>query len=176
MGQHHERDAALIAFDSGVPDILGDEIMQIVDIALEKKDTARAITALEAVVAADFDNVSAARQLASLLKEAKVTDPAKLRPVYQRIIAIDPFDSEAHSTLGRLLMQANQPQEAVRNFKAVVALNPVDQAAAYTDLAESYLKSGQRADARRQTLLALEIAPSYERAQNLLLEIAGSRP
>jgi Tfp pilus assembly protein PilF len=57
-----------------------------------------------------------------------------------------------------------------------VALKPVDQAAAFTDLAESYLKSGQRADARRQTLAALEVAPSYERAQNLLLEIAGSRP
>ena len=60
--------------------------------------------------------------------------------------------------------------------KAVVALKPVDQASAHTDLAESYLKVGRIADARRQTLAALEVAPSYERAQTLLLRIAEARP
>ena len=99
-----------------------------------------------------------------------------VRPVYQRIVAIDPFDGEAHGVLGRLSMQMNQPADAVRAFKAVVALKPVDPALAYTDLAESYLKSGNRAEARRQTLAALEIAPSYERAQDLLLRIAEGRP
>jgi Tfp pilus assembly protein PilF len=73
-------------------------------------------------------------------------------------------------------MQRNRPDAAVREFKAVVALKPVDQAAAYTDLAESYFRSGQRAEARRQTLAALEIAPSYERAQDLLLKITEARP
>jgi len=58
----------------------------------------------------------------------------------------------------------------------VVAMNPIDQAAAFTDLAESYFQSGQRADARRQTLAALEVAPSYERAQDLLLKLAEARP
>ena len=96
--------------------------------------------------------------------------------MYQRISDIDPFDADAHSMLGRLAMQAGQPDVAVREFKAVVALGPIDKAAAYTDLAESYLRSGKRADARRQTLAALEIAPSYERAQDLLLQLAGSNP
>ena len=56
-----------------------------------------------------------------------------------------------------------------------VALKPVDQAGAYTDLAESYLKSGRRAEARKQVLAALEIAPSYQRAQDLLLAIAEAK-
>jgi Flp pilus assembly protein TadD len=110
------------------------------------------------------------------MKEMNVTDPARLRPAYQRIVAIDPFDAEAQAQVGRLSMALNQPQLAARHFKAVIGLKPVDAAAAHTDLAESLLKGGQRADARRQTLAALEIAPGYERAQNLLLEIAGSRP
>jgi Tfp pilus assembly protein PilF len=59
---------------------------------------------------------------------------------------------------------------------AVVALGPVARAAAYTDLAESYLKSGKRAEARKQTLAALEVAPSYERAQTLLLQLSEARP
>jgi Tfp pilus assembly protein PilF len=54
-------------------------------------------------------------------------------------------------------------------------LKPVDPAMAYTDLAESYFKSGNRAEARKQTLAALEIAPSYERAQDLLLKIAENK-
>ena len=47
---------------------------------------------------------------------------------------------------------------------------------AFTDLAESYFKGGRRAEARKQTLAALEIAPSYERAQSLLLKLAEDKP
>src|SRR5262245_24248085 len=149
---------------------------QIAAIALQKKDTARAITALQALIAADFDNVEAARQLAKLLAQSGVTDAAKLRPVYQRIVSVDPFDAEAHTMLGRVSMQMNQPEAAIRSFKTVIALKPLDPALAHTELAESYLKSGNRAEARRQTLAALEVAPSYERAQDLLLKLAEGRP
>ena len=149
---------------------------RIADIALQKKDTARAIKALQELETYDFDNAEVARKLVRLMKESGVQDPAALRPIYQRIVQIDPFDADANANLGRMAMQMNQPAEAVRPFKAVVALKPVDPAMAHTDLAESYFKSGNRADARRQTLAALEIAPSYERAQDLLLKIAeGSK-
>ncbi len=47
----------------------------------------------------------------------------------------------------------------------------MDRAVALTDLAESYLKSGKAAEAKKQTLAALEIAPNYERAQALLLQL-----
>ena len=49
-------------------------------------------------------------------------------PVYQRIAAIDPFDAEAHAALGRFAMQRNDADAAVREFRAVLALNPVDPA------------------------------------------------
>ena len=57
----------------------------------------------------------------------------------------------------------------------MLELNPVDRAAAHTDLAESYFQGGRRADAKKQTLAALEIAPSYERAQELLLKLVEQR-
>ncbi len=147
---------------------------QMADIALEKKDQARAITELQALVTADFDNVDAPRKLVTLLRQEKIEDPARLRPLYERITAIDPFDSEAHARLGRLAMDRNDPESAAREFRAVLALKPVDRAAAETDLAESYFKSGKKGDAKKHTLAALEIAPSYERAQELLLKLAGS--
>jgi len=149
---------------------------QVAEIAIERKDPVLAMRALENVVRTDFDNVEAARMLVRLMRENNVTDAARLSPVYQRIVAIDPFDADAQAQVGRMAMAANEPDRAIRAFSAVVALKPVDQAAAYTDLAESYFKAGRRAEARKQTLAALEIAPSYARAQDLLLDIAGSQP
>jgi tetratricopeptide (TPR) repeat protein len=146
---------------------------QIAAIAMEKKDQPRAIAALTSLVAVDFNNVEAARMLAGLLRQNNVEEPAKLLPVYQRIAAIDPFDADAHTMLGRFALQGNDADVAAREFRTVVALGPVDRAAAYTDLAESYFKGGKRAEAKKQTLNALEIAPSYERAQDLLLKIVG---
>jgi tetratricopeptide (TPR) repeat protein len=148
----------------------------LADIALQRRDNAGAIDALQGLVAADFNNVEAARKLASLMRDTNVTEPSRLEPVYRRIVAVDPFDAEARAALGRVLMKQNKADAAVREFKAVVAMNPVDQAAAYTDLAESYFQAGKRAEARRQTLAALEVAPSYERAQDLLLKLAEARP
>src|SRR5207245_3616620 len=96
-----------------------------------------------------------------------------LRPVDERIGALDPFDADAHTNRGRLALQRNEADTAAREFRTVLALGPVDRAAAYTDLAESYFKGGKRAEAKKQTLAALEIAPNYERAQDLLLKIVG---
>jgi tetratricopeptide (TPR) repeat protein len=170
--QAFERAAALVPVARGAES----PHAQMAAIALEKNDRTRAITELQALVAIDFDNIDAARQLAKLLRDVGVTDPAKLAPVYERIAAIDPFDTDVHATLGRVAMLRSQPDVAAREFRAVIALKPVDTAAAYTDLAESYLKGGKKADAKKATLMALEIAPSYERAQALLLTLADNRP
>jgi tetratricopeptide (TPR) repeat protein len=162
-----ERAAALVPAAGGP----GSPHEQLAAMALEKKDRARAITELTALVAVDFNNVEAARQLADLLRQSGVEDPARLTPVYQRIAAIDPFDPEAHAMLGRYALARNEADFASREFRAVLALGPVDKAAAYTDLGESYFKGGKRAEAKKQVMLALEIAPGYERAQDLLLKL-----
>ena len=162
-----ERAAALVPIAGGP----GSPHEQMAAIALEKKDRPRAIAELTALVAVDFNNVEAARQLADLLRQSGVDDQAKLRPVYQRIAAIDPFDPEAHAMLGRYALERNEAEAAAREFRTVIALGPVDKAAAFTDLGESYFKGGRRADAKKQILSALEIAPGYERAQGLLLKL-----
>lgn len=166
-----EKAASLVPFATGPS---GPQA-QIAQIALQKKDPARAITALREVLKYDFDNLDAARQLSELLEESGVTDAAQVEPVHKRIVAIDPFDQQSHAALGRFAMARSDFESASREFRAVLALSPVDRAAAHTDLAESYWRGGKRADARKQTLAALEIAPSYERAQDLLLNLAEER-
>jgi tetratricopeptide (TPR) repeat protein len=149
---------------------------QMAELALEKEDRPRVIAELQALVAVDFDNLSAARGLSSEMRRAKIDDPARVRAVNERIIAIDPFDGEAHATLGRLAMQRNEPDTAIREFRTVLALKPVDPAVAHTDLAESYFKAGKTAEAKKETLSALEVAPTYGRAQDLLLRLVEPRP
>jgi tetratricopeptide (TPR) repeat protein len=165
--QAYERAAKLVPAAGGV----GSPHEQMAAMALEKKDRPRTISELTALVAVDFNNVEAARLLAQQLQLERIEDPARLQPVYQRIAAIDPFDAEAHTMLGRFALQSNDADAASREFRTVIALGPVDRAAAYTDLAESYLNAGKRAEAKKQTLAALEIAPTYERAQGLLLKL-----
>jgi tetratricopeptide (TPR) repeat protein len=141
-------------------------------LALDAGDKTRAIAELEAHIAVDYTDVESARRLASLVDPS--TDPRRARLAHERIVAIDPFDSRSHSILGRLLLAAKDPR-AVQEFRAALAAGPVDQAAAHTDLGESYLSGGRRAEARREALRALEIAPTFGRAQDLLLKTSEGR-
>ncbi len=159
------------------PTAIGDDSphAQLAEIALEKKDRALAIRELTTLMNVDFENLPAALHLAALLREAAVTDPARLMPVYERIVALDPYDGEARGYLGRVMLQRNEPELASREFRTVIALKPIDPAVAHADLAESYFKAGKRDDAKRQALAALEIAPTYARAQDLLLQLTEAR-
>jgi len=83
----------------------------------------------------------------------------------------DPLDIRNHEFLGRLYLDHDQPEEAVREFEVVLALDPVDKASAHYQLALALSASGERERARRQVLYSLEIAPGFEEAQELLLEL-----
>jgi tetratricopeptide (TPR) repeat protein len=164
-----ERAAAL------VPSATGPESphAMIAAISLERKDTPRAIQALEALVKVDHTDVESARKLAALVMP--LGDVARAGAAYERVVAIDPFDAAAQSSLGRLAMQRRDAPAAIRSFKVVLAAGPVDRAAAHLDLAEAYVMTRQLAEAKKETLYALEIAPSFERAQELLLKIVDGQ-
>jgi hypothetical protein len=70
-----------------------------------------------------------------------------------------------------MALEAGQPADAVRNFRVALAAGPLDRASAHADLAEGLFQTGNKADARREALAALEIAPTYQRAQDLLLKL-----
>jgi tetratricopeptide (TPR) repeat protein len=138
-------------------------------IATKQGNRERAAAELEALLQHDDSNVEAARQLVSLLGD-KATR-ARLTAAYQRVIAIDPFDPAAHAALGKLLLQGQDYPTAIRELRVAIASGAEDRAAVHCDLAEAYLGAKQPAEAKRQTLAALEIAPAYERAQTLLLKL-----
>ncbi|HSS69883.1 MAG TPA: tetratricopeptide repeat protein [Casimicrobiaceae bacterium] len=165
-----------------VPGATGDASPHAVMAELAEKlgDSARAMSEYRALLAQDHTAVEAARRLAALADKA--SNAPVLMQAYDRIVAIDPFDPAAHSGLGRLALKSNQAQTAVREFKAALAIGPADKASAHCDLAEAYLLANRPADAKTEALAALEIAPSFDRAQELLLRsikgpgAAGDRP
>jgi len=137
-------------------------------------DTARAIKEYRALLASDHNDVDVARRLTELA--AKANDQAVLAFATDRVVELDPFDASGHTGLGRIAMRSRDAGVAMREFKVALAIGPADRASAHCDLAESYLLAGRPADAKREALAALEIAPSFERAQDLLLKaIDGSQ-
>ena len=145
--------------------------LAIASIALEAKNTTRAIQALDTFLKVDGNDVEAARQRAQLLEP--LGDAARTAAAYLRVLDGDPFDTHAQTIVGRAALQRKDAGAAIRAFRAALASQPPDKAVAHFDLAQAYLLGGQSADAKRETLEALEVAPSFEPAQDLLLKIVG---
>jgi tetratricopeptide (TPR) repeat protein len=154
-----------------LPSVTGNDspLARVANLAASRGETARAVDALERLLLRDDTNVEAARRLASLIDADR--EPARAARAWERIAEIDPFDASASAALGRQALANRSPEDAARWFRAALAADPVDRAAAHCDLAESYLATGASQVARRQVLAALELAPSYARAQDLLLTI-----
>ena len=172
-----ETDAARAAFESAVtlaPMATGASSphLPLASIAIEQEDQARAMDHLEAHLAHDHRDIEAARQLAALAEETG--DDVRMRRAYELILEVDPFDAIPHQALGRLAMAREDHEVAAREFEVTLAIGPIDRVSAHVDLAESRLAGGRPDDAKRQVIAALEIAPTYERAQELLLQIVGA--
>jgi tetratricopeptide (TPR) repeat protein len=174
-------EAAMAAFERAItlaPMITGAEsaYMQVMEIAMARGDKARAAEVLEAMLAYEHTAIDAARQVVTLLDGT--SDQPRIRRALKRVVAIDPFDAPSHTSLGRMALGAGETAEAVKNFRVALAAGPINRASAHADLAEGLLAAGNRAEAKREALAALEIAPTYERAQDLLLKLSdgpGSR-
>jgi tetratricopeptide (TPR) repeat protein len=159
-----------------VPVATGDDSPHalMAQLAEQLGDEARALAEYRKLLAHDHTAIEPARRLAALAE--KLGNGDALAVAYERIVALDPYDAAAHTGLGRVAMKRSQPEVAVREFKAAIALQPADRAAAHCDLGEAYLALGRGPDAKREALAALELAPSYERAQELLLKAIQSPP
>ncbi|MEO6236380.1 MAG: tetratricopeptide repeat protein [Vicinamibacterales bacterium] len=158
-----------------VPSAIGPESPHALMAALAEKlnDRPRALKEYEALLNTDHTNVDAARRMYALADLA--ADDRASAIALGRVVALDPFDAAAHSGWGRLALKQRDAAVATREFRAALQTGVQDKAAAHCDLGESYLLAGRRADAKKEALAALEIAPSFERAQELLLNAVGGQ-
>jgi tetratricopeptide (TPR) repeat protein len=132
----------------------------------DNEDAARQLREYLAINETDYE---ARLELATI--EQELGDrAAAVRPL-EEAIYVFPLDPELHRRMADLYQAGGDTAGLVRARAALVALEPTDMAQALYDLAEAQLAAGQPQDARRQVLRALEIAPSFDAAQRLLLKL-----
>ena len=139
---------------------------------LAKGNKQASIAELERYEKVGGRNPETLKQLSKQLEEAGRT--AEAADALNRLNFIYPMDEAAHRSLGSLWIVQNNPKGAIREFQAVLAKNPLDQAQAHFDLARAYRANHQAEQAKDECLLALEAAPGFRPAQKLLLELSNS--
>ena len=112
---------------------------------------------------------AALMQLAGRLAEAG--SDAEAIAVLEDVIQVAPLQEELHVRLGDLLLGAGRADEALVAYQALAAMNPHDQASVHFRLARAWHALEDLDLTREHVLHALEIAPHYREAQQLLLEI-----
>jgi tetratricopeptide (TPR) repeat protein len=117
--------------------------------------------------AADANDIEATLRL-------QVGDSAGARDALERQQWIAPYDVALHLRIAELSERMQDLPRAVRERRAIVALDPPDKLEARYQLARTLLRAGDKAAARREVLQVLEEAPAFEKAQVLLLELQGS--
>jgi tetratricopeptide (TPR) repeat protein len=143
------------------------EFMAQADVAKgDKKAAAAILTSYEKI---GGHNPPALKQLALL--EEELGKPVEAAATLDRLNWIYPVDEELHRHLGDLWFAQNNFTGAIREYAAVVAMQPLDKASAQFNLARAYFAAGQKDKAEDHLLASLEAAPDFRPAQKLLLQM-----
>jgi hypothetical protein len=143
----------------------------LADAELTEGDKQAAADALTAYEKMGGENPGALKKLASL--EEDLGRPKDAAATLDGLNFIYPEDEDLHRQLGALWLAQGNAAGAVREYAAVLAMKPLDMASAQFDVAKAYLAAGDKAKAEDSVLASLEVAPGYQPAQKLLLEIEG---
>jgi tetratricopeptide (TPR) repeat protein len=103
----------------------------------------------------------------------KRKDWASLARVLDLSIYIHPYDVETQKRLGEASLEGENWDLAIAAYRSLVALNTMDPAGTHYDLARAFFASGDTGSAKQEILRSLEIAPSYRKAQKLLLKLSA---
>ncbi len=147
----------------------------LAQIHTERGETEPAAEALARLTSLNESHYQAFYQYAELLGELGDIDGSA--QALDAAVLIYPYEIELHARLARAHAGRGDTSGAVREMRAIVALEPSDRAGALYGLARAYLADGRRSEARSAVLRALEIAPNYEEALEFLIELrASGRP
>ena len=160
-----ERSIKLVPRQSGAANAY--ELLARVNKELENE--AEQISALENWIKYDGDAIEACRQLMTIY--AAKQDWAKVKSIANRALAIDPLDRQSHQSLALAADSENDRSSSIRSLKRLLKFDGTNKAESHFRLAKLLKADSDLHQAKRHALLALEIAPRYREAHNLLLSI-----
>src|SRR5689334_11515258 len=164
---HYNRALELFPYVSGA----GNPFESLAKILEQKGDPAQAAKVLETLVKTDENNLEALKNIARIRLALGERGPAL--DALQASFYISPFDYKLHTTAGELSVELKDYAKALTEFQVVLALGPPNLAEANYNVASAYYALGRQPEAKHAVLRALEAAPRYEKAQELLLRIVG---
>ena len=130
-------------------------------------DIEGAAASLDRLNSLSESNYNALTLQADLLEQ--LGRPAAAAAALDKAVLVWPYEVEVHERLANLHDNVGDYTGAVRERAAVVALKPTDMAEAYYLLALAHQRASDTPSARRAVLQALDIAPNYDAALELLL-------
>ena len=173
--QAGKRDEAIrqaLAIEAQYPEYVGaDSVYELLAQAdLTKNDKPAAMEQLQRYRDRGGSNVDLLKKLARLESDSHQSKQAEL--TLTKLTYIYPEDEESHRMLAGLSLASGDVNTAVRENEAVLALKPGDAAQSHYELAKALYAAHRLSDAKNQTVLALEAAPDFKPAQQLLLQLS----
>jgi cellulose synthase operon protein C len=138
-------------------------------IYLSSGKKAEAIQQLERYRDIGGSNLQTLKQLADL--EREVGNTAQAEKTLKALNYIYPEDEDIHRKLGSLLLDSGDVNGAIREDQAALVLQPSD-ATSHFELARALRAAHRLGEAKDQVLMALESAPDFKPAQQLLLQLS----
>jgi tetratricopeptide (TPR) repeat protein len=136
---------------------------------LAKDDKAKAMAELEVYSKVGGRSPGALKQLSDMQSDAGKKREAAA--TLERLNLIYLEDDAAHQKLGKLYLDLKNPNGAIREYQAALALGTIDPASANFGLAQAYQAANRPEEALDAVYNALEAAPGYKPAQALLREL-----
>lgn len=174
--EQRQRDSTRVRLERAqklFPDYAGDDspAWLLAQLARDRGDTATALSQL-AIVTSRNETAWEPNLLEADLREGRRDVPGAMAAL-ARMLWISPYDNAVHDRLATLATARGDHALALRERRAILANQPADVMTARYELARALAASGDVTAARRELLQVLEQAPSFEKAQALLLELRG---
>jgi tetratricopeptide (TPR) repeat protein len=164
---HYIRALELFPYASGA----GTPFEALAKLLEQKGDRSQAAKVLEGLVKTDENNLEALKTIARL--RLALGERQQALDALQASFYINPFDYKLHTQAGELSVELKDYAKALMEFQVALALAPPNVAEANYNVAAAYHALGRQPEAKRSVLRALEAAPRFEKAQELLLRIVG---
>ena len=164
---HYTRALELFPYITGA----GNPFESLAKLFEQKGDRAQAAKILESLVKTDENNLEALKTIARL--RLALGERQQALDALQASFFISPFDYKLHTQAGELSLDMKDYAKALTEFQVALALAPPNVAEANYNVAAAYHALGRQPEAKHAVLRALEAAPRYDKAQELLLRIVG---
>ena len=147
-----------------------EQLVQMADDAVAKGDMLEASKALQSALVLEADNIDILQRHGYVMMQIDNLEDAK--ESYEKIIAIDPNDDQAHASLANLLHRLGEEEGAIRHHLRSIEVDP-EYAPHHYNYANTLYDLDRKEEALTAYTKAYELDASLEEAKKMINELKG---